>query len=86
MVEGEIVGAVEVDSKYAEDTVQLGFFAEWVNPMRIPFEITTTLPNFETPTFELTQGQNGTVTKTSGDTYSVWEKITLGNHANSNYR
>ena len=86
MVEGEIVGAVEVDSKYAEDTVQLGFFAEWVNPMRIPFEITTTLPNFETPTFELTQGQNGTVTKTSGDTYSVWEKITLEITPNSNYR
>ena len=86
LVEGEIVGAVEVDSKYAEDTVQLGFFAEWVNPMRIPFEITTTLPAFTTPTFELTQGQNGTVTKTSGDTYSVWEKITLEITPNSNYR
>ena len=86
LVEGEIVGAVEVDSKYAEDTVQLGFFAEWVNPMRIPFEITTTLPAFTTPTFELTQGQNGTVTKTSGDTYSVWEKITLEITPDSNYR
>ena len=86
MVEGEIVGAVEVDSKYAEDTVQLGFFAEWVNPMRIPFEIATTLPAFKTPTFELTQGQNGTVTKTSGDTYSVWEKITLEITPDSNYR
>ena len=86
MVEGEIVGAVEVDSKYAADTVQLGFFAEWVNPMQIPFEITTMLPNFETPTFELTQGQNGTVTKTSGDTYSVWEKITLNIEPASNYR
>ncbi len=86
MVEGEIVGAVEVDSKYAEDTVQIGFFAEWVNPMRIPFEIATTLPAFKTPTFELTQGQNGTVTKTSGDTYSVWEKITLEITPDSNYR
>ena len=86
LVEGEIVGAVEVDSKYAEDTVQIGFFAEWVNPMRIPFEITTTLPAFTTPTFELTQGQNGTVTKTSGDTYSVWEKITLEITPDSNYR
>ena len=75
-----------MDSKYAEDTVQLGFFAEWVNPMRIPFEITTTLPAFTTPTFELTQGQNGTVTKTSGDTYSVWEKITLEITPDSNYR
>lgn len=84
-VEGVVVGAVEVDQKYAADTVQLGFFAEWVNPMQIPFEITETLSTPAT-TFTLTQGENGTVTKTTGDTYSVWEKITLEITPDSDYR
>ena len=84
LVEGVTVGMVEVDEKYADDTVQLGFFAEWVKPMRIPFGITTALPAFEAPTLTLTQGEHGTVT--AGDAASVWEKITLEIAPDSNYR
>lgn len=84
LVEGVTVGMVEVDEKYADDTVQLGFFAEWVKPMRIPFGITTALPAFEAPTITLTQGEHGTVT--AGDAASVWEKITLEIAPDSNYR
>lgn len=86
LLDGKTVGAVTVDEEYADDTVVVGVFTEWAEPHQIPFELSETLPDFATPTFTLTQGENGTVTKTSGDTYSVWEPITLTIEPASDYR
>ena len=86
LLDGKTVGGVTVDEGYADDTVVVGVFTEWAEPHQIPFELSETLPDFATPTFTLTQGENGTVTKTSNDTYSVWEPITLTITPASNYR
>lgn len=86
LVDGNTVRVLELSADYATKKCTPAIIIEWAGEQEIGVSVSTALPTFETPTFELTQGQNGTVTKTSGDTYSVWEKITLEITPNSNYR
>lgn len=86
LVDGNTVRVLELFADYATKKCTPAIIIEWAGEQEIGVSVSTALPTFETPTFELTQGQNGTVTKTSGDTYSVWEKITLEITPDSNYR
>lgn len=86
LVDGNTVRVLELSADYATKKCTPAIIIEWAGEQEIGVSVSTALPTFETPTFELTQGQNGTVTKTSGDTYSVWEKITLEITPDSNYR
>lgn len=86
LVDGNIVRVLELSADYATKKCTPAIVIEWAGAQDIGVAVSETLPEFTTPTFELTQGQNGTVTKTSGNTYSVWEKITLEIEAAANYR
>lgn len=86
LVDGNIVRVLELSADYATKKCTPAIVVEWAGAQDIGVAVSETLPEFTTPTFELTQGQNGTVTKTSGNTYSVWEKITLEIEAAANYR
>lgn len=86
LVDGNTVRVLALSADYATKKCTPAIIIEWAGEQEIGVSVSTALPAFETPTFKLTQGQNGTVTKTSGDTYSVWEKITLEITPNSNYR
>lgn len=86
LVDGNIVRVLELSADYATRKCTPAIIIEWAGEQEIGVSVSTALPAFDTPTLSLTQGQNGTVTVTSGDTYSVWEKITLTITPNSNYR
>ena len=86
LVDGNTVRVLELSADYATKKCTPAIIIEWAGEQEIGVSVSTALPAFETPTFELTQGQNGTVTKTSGNTYSVWDKITLEITPDSDYR
>lgn len=85
LVDGKIVNGLEVAASYATATCKAAIVVEWAGAQDIGVAVSETF-DFATPTFTLTPGENGTVTKTSGDTYSVWDKITLEIAPAADYR
>lgn len=85
LVDGKIVNGLEVAASYATATCKAAIVVEWAGAQDIGVAVSETF-DFATPTFTLTQGENGTVTKTSGNTYSVWDKITLEIAPAADYR
>ena len=85
-VDGELVRMMEVGADYATKKCKPAIIVEWAKAQNIGVAVSEDLPEFTAPTFTLTQGEHGTVTKTSGDIYSVWDKITLTIKPDTNYR